>query len=556
MSIHEPQAIGSPTRAVALDPTGFPPVVTGKVPAPRLSTLDGKTIYLVDSRFDDSLELLKQIKLWFARNMPSVTVEIRQLAGTYAKDDPALWQEIRDKGHAAIIGVGHCSTCAPAVSTHAITLETQYGVPTVAVHTDKFHRVVRSVIKMAGLPQAPLVFVPQPVMGKTEAELCDYVEGIDPVRGAPVMQEIVEALTQGLAPMSDDKAPAAPRERLVWADSDEALHDLYQRNRWTDFLPIVLPTEARVEAMLKGTSRSRDEVIGRMQPTPNRGAWSYTVEKVAVNAVMAGAKPEYFPVILALAASEYSSRRSSSSSVATMVVVNGPIRHEIGMNFGIGAMGPYNHANATIGRAYSLLSQNLQGGSEPGLSYMGSLGNAFTYSGVTFAENEELSPWEPLHVQHGFRPEDSTVTIFQGLRAVTHSLGLRETHWREHVADMLRGTEAITAPCLLLDPICARQFVDRAGVDSKAALIDLIHELGQVKAREFWDLQLVQNYVYPRATFGEEPFASRLKAAPDEMIPKFVKERINVVVTGGETNGYWQIASASRHDTLSVDEWR
>lgn len=556
MSIIDPQAIATQGTVSALTPTGTPPVVLGKEPAPRPGTLEGKTVYLVDSRFDDSLELLKQIAAWFAAQMPSVRIEIRQLASTYAKDDPKLWEEIREKGHAAIIGVGHCSTCAPAVSTHAITLETKYGVPTVAVHTEKFDRVVRSVVKMAGLPQAPLVFVPQPVMGKTADQLRAYVEGIDPVRGSPVMQEIVEGLTRPLAPMIDRSAPTPPRERVVSAESEEALHALYLQRKWTDCLPIVLPTEARVEAMLAGTRRARDEVIGRMQPTPNRGAWSYTVENVAVNAVMAGARPEYFPVILALAASEYSSRRSSSSSVGTMVVVNGPIRHEIGMNSGIGAMGPYNHANATIGRAYSLLSQNLQGGSETGLSYMGSLGNAFTYSGVTFAENEEASPWEPLHVQHGFRAEDSTVTIFQGLRAVTHSLGLRETHWRAHVADMLRGTEAITAPCLLLDPIAARQFVDRAGWEDKTALLDGIHELGQVKAREFWDLQLVQNYIYPRATFGEEPFASRLAADPEAMIPKFVRERINAVVVGGETNGYWQIASAMRHDTLSIDPWR
>lgn len=550
------QSAQTKTRVAALDPTGFPPVVVGKTAAPRLSTLEGKTVYLVDSRFDDSLELLKQIKVWFSEVMPGVTLEIRQLASTYAKDDPALWEEIRDKGDAAIIGVGHCSTCAPAVSTHAITLETKYGVPTVAVHTEKFDRVVRSVTKMAGLPQAPLVFVPQPVMGKTEAELRAYVHGTDPVRGGPVMQEIVEALTTSLPPVTKDSDPVIPHERLVWADSEDNLHALFQRNLWTDFLPIVLPTEARVEQMLAGTSRKRDEVIGRMQPTPNRGAWSYTVEKVAINAVMAGARPEYFPVILALAASEFSSRRSSSSSVATMVVVNGPIRHEIGMNFGIGAMGPYNHANATIGRAYSLLSQNLQGGSVPDQTYMGTMGSAYSYSGMTFAENEERSPWEPLHVQHGFKLDDSTVSIFSGLRAVTHSLGLREKHWREHVADMLRGTEAITAPCLVLDPICAQQFVDRGGFTDKAALIDFIHDLAKVPAGEYWDLQLVQNYVYPRATFGEEPLATRLKAAPDELIHKFLKERINVVVTGGESNGYWQIMSVTRHDTLSVDDWR
>ena len=113
--------------------------------------------------------------------------------------------------------------------------------------------------------------------------------------------------------------------------------------------------------------------------------------------------------------------------MAAMVVVNGPIRHEIGMNSGTGAMAPYNHANATIGRAYGLLSQNLQGGSLPGDSYMGSQGNGYAYGTVTFAENEERSPWTPFHVQHGFKPTDSTVSIFTGCRSTAFTLGVRET---------------------------------------------------------------------------------------------------------------------------------
>src|SRR3989442_13926695 len=92
---------------------------------------------------------------------------------------------------------------------------------------------------------------------------------------------------------------------------------------------------------------------------------------------MAGARAEYFPVILALGATGVSARGSTTSSMAAMAVVNGPIRHEVQMNSGTGAMAPYNHANATIGRAYGLLSQNLQGGSVPGLTYMGSQGNNY-----------------------------------------------------------------------------------------------------------------------------------------------------------------------------------
>src|SRR5260370_26384576 len=164
-----------------------------------------------------------------------------------------------------------------------------------------------------------------------------------------------------------------PRQRDP--DPEDNLQRQFLENNWTDGLPIVLPTEKRVAEMLAHTSRKPDEVVGQMQPTEFRVAWEYTVEKVAVNAVMAGARPEYFPVILALAASQVSARGSTSSSSSAMVVVNGPIRHGIKMNAGIGAMGPYNHANATIGRAYGLLSQNLQGGSVPVETFMGSQGH-------------------------------------------------------------------------------------------------------------------------------------------------------------------------------------
>jgi hypothetical protein len=188
----------SAEKITVLSPIGYPPRITKKTAAPRLESLDGKTIYLVDCRFDDSIELLKQVQAWFAQHMPGVTTRIVSLSATYQHDDPKTWAEIKANGDAAIVGVGHCSNCSPAVATHAITLETKYGVPTVALHTDKFDRVVQSVTKMAGLPQAARAFVPQPVMGKTADELKAYVHGKDPVTGRPVMQEIIEALTVAL----------------------------------------------------------------------------------------------------------------------------------------------------------------------------------------------------------------------------------------------------------------------------------------------------------------------------------------------------------------------
>ena len=247
-----------------------------------------------------------------------------------------------------------------------MTIEAKYGVPTVAVHTDKFDKVVRSVADVNGMPGLAQVFVPQPIMGKTPGELRAYVDGTDPTTGRSVMQEVIEGLT-----LPRDGARARVEydrstPRLVEADTEEHLHRVFLERNWTDHLPIVLPTEARVAAMLAGTRRKPDEVVGRMRSTHFREYWEYTVEKVAVNAVMAGARPDYFPVILALAATGVTARGSSSSAVAAMAVVNGPIRHEVGMYAGTGAMGPYSHANATIGRAYGLLSQNGQAARCPG----------------------------------------------------------------------------------------------------------------------------------------------------------------------------------------------
>jgi len=436
-------------------------------------------------------------------------------------------------------------------------IDHDYGVPTVSLHTSVFEHVVRSVVRTYGMPHMRQAFVPHPVMGKSPSEMRAYVDGNDPITGRPLMQEVIEGLT---TPLRDEDLKDSSFERstprLVDSGNEEDLHRLFQENHWTDQLPIILPTEKRVAAMLAHTSRRPDEVVGHMRPTHFREFWEYTVEKVAVNAVMAGAKPEYFPVILALAASGVSARGSSTSSMATMTVVNGPVRGEIGMNCGTGALAPYNHANATIGRAYGLLSQNLQGGSLPGHTYMGSMGNAYAYSSITFGENEERSPWEPFHVQQGFKPTESTVSLFTGCRSTAFALGLRERHWREHIRNMLRGMNPRTPPILLLDPLTARQFIERGGFDTKEKLIDWIDDNARMPADEFWDYQLAQNYLYPRATFGDEPWATRLQAAPDELIQMFERENIHVVVVGGETNGYYRIMGCTYQKTVSVDDWR
>ncbi len=261
-------------------------------------------------------------------------------------------------------------------------------------------------------------FVPHPIAGRTAEQSHRYILGKDPLTGKPILQELTDALTKPLT--SEEKKtgflvrPAQPR--LLAPDTSLNLERLFHSSGWTDGLPIVLPTEARVAEMLKGTSRKADEIVGTMRPSPPHEAWEYTVERVAVNAVMAGARPEYFPVILALASTGVTSLFTSTTSFARMMVVNGPIAGEISMNAGIGAMGPFNEANATIGRSWTLISKNLGGGGVPGETYLGSQGSNLNYNNGCFPETEEALPagWNPLHVQKGFKANESVVSTFTG----------------------------------------------------------------------------------------------------------------------------------------------
>jgi hypothetical protein len=428
------------------------------------------------------------------------------------------------------------------------------GVPTVAVHAPAFERLAKSAALANGMPTMRQAYVPRTIMNRTAAELRAFLDQDDPVNKRPLTREIIDGLTRPLTAEDQGVSFERTTPRLLEPDTEDALHERFIANHWTDFLPIVLPTEERVERMLRGTSHPRDEVVGRLRPTSGRESWEFTVEKVAVNAVMAGARPEYLPVILALAASGMSARSSSTTSFATLSLVNGPIRQELGMNSGIGAMGPYDLANSTIGRAFGLLSQNLQGGSVPGDTYMGSLGNWYAYTS-TFPENEERSPWEPFHVQKGFKPTDSTVSTFLGGWYTQAGYGIREA-WEEKFRHCLSACEPYLAPILVLDPLAARGLVER-GFDTKQKLIDWCWENARITAREYWENPWTQTLIRPHALTGVEPYASHLAAGPDELVRMFRQQDINVAVVGGETTSSWNMIGASyRGNTVPVDAWR
>ena len=197
-----------------------------------------------------------------------------------------------------------------------------------------------------------------------------------------------------------------------YQDAYQNVNDLFLDSRWADGLPIVPPTPVLVKAMLAATTRSPDEVVGQVAPKNGTA----TVEKIAVNSVMAGAKPEYFPVILAAMDGfvdkhfDLTHVQASTGSFTPVVIVNGPLAKELNFNSGIGMLGHGWRANSTVGRALRLSLLNI-GQTWPAVNDMALTGRFEAYTFFTFAEDEAKSPWEPYHVALGYKPEDSTVTV-------------------------------------------------------------------------------------------------------------------------------------------------
>jgi len=200
--------------------------------------------------------------------------------------------------------------------------------------------------------------------------------------------------------------------RIALEDDLEAIQEYFYAQGLTDGHPILPPTPERVAAFLAAAGRDAQEEIAVLPPAFRVA----TVEKIAVNAVMAWCKPEYMPLLLAAveamagpAFNLYGLQATTHPSGTPLLIVNGPVRHDLGINCAQGCFGHGTRANATIGRAIRLILTNI-GGAYPGTSDMSTHGWPGKY-GFCFGENEELSPWEPLHVERGFAPEDSTVTL-------------------------------------------------------------------------------------------------------------------------------------------------
>jgi hypothetical protein len=389
-----------------------------------------------------------------------------------------------------------------------------------------------------------------------------YIEGKDPATQRIVMEEVIEALTK---PVSDadritDVAPAQRtgiRQALLEPDTEDNLQRLFYERGWTDGLPIILPTEERVATMLAGTGRAPDEVVAEIYLHDTQEYITFTVEMVAIIAVMSGARPEHLPVLLAIASTGQPSIPGSTTPFACMLLVNGPIRNEIGMNCGVGAFSPRNLANSVIGRAWTLLTINW-GYLRLKKQFWTSQGNPVGYNNMCVAENEERSVWEPFHVQKKFRKEESVISLFRGWSFVNNVVGSSQRSVGEDMFLHLTAMPALfSAATLILDPLVARHLKENEGHQTKLDFCRWISENYKVPAGQFWGTDLIDMMMAPVANQGVEPYATWKKLPPDVLIAPYDKpENINILVVGGETSPMWKVADFAHNVSVSVAKWR
>jgi hypothetical protein len=434
------------------------------------------------------------------------------------------------------------------------------GIPSVPIITKAFKNLVVLNAAKRGMPHQRITFTPHPVWGKTPDELRAYVNGPDPVSGKPMMKEIVANLT---TPLTDEENKTGMVSVSIgpptFTDTLDNLQEFYMNNGYTDFLPIIVPTQEKVETMLKATSHHPDEMVGKMAAGAYP-AWSYNVRQVAASAVMAGARPEYFPIILAIASSGIASLFSSTNSFAFAMVINGPIRDKLEFNYGIGALGPFAQANATIGRAWTILSKNLGNGGIPGDTYLGSLGNNLNYNNVVIAENESESPWPPFHVQRGFKAEENVVSIFRGLGVVPGQVARgssvnQNPQFDYQMSDLFSTFTGFFGALVIADPLVAKRLKEQ-GYDTKEKLIDWLYKNTTQTVKDYKSRNYAYLFDYPRALQGIEPYASWYKMPDDAVIPHFPRPTdLNIVVAGGQTNAYPQAGNLSYGVSVSIDKW-
>ena len=442
----------------------------------------------------------------------------------------------------------------------------QRGVPAVLESWDvpDLRRIAKDTFRLKGVPECRQVWTP-PDPGLTS--IAEYA------------QDFIDALTKPLtaeeAASGTYKPPTPPRimmtgtydEIQAYFEGDLSRYPVTASQgpiAWmTDGLPIVPPTEERVAKMMTGTSRSPDEVVmEKMIPKEKM----VTVEKVAINAVMAGCKPEYLPVVLAISEIAPPVSYPGDSSSGAMYFVSGPIAKEIGMNSFFCVTCPGNPANESIGRAATLVGIN-GGGVEMGLTNANRTGNPIW--SLTFAEATSRSPWEGMGVVRGYGANESVllggsctgffVPLNTGEVAIPTTFDELLVSSPENLAESLKTARKTGGGLVMFTPYTAEKWKNDYGFATIKELQDWLWD------NTTWSVAELKSWYWfygrgPRIAANERGSRTvnpdHLDLPDDAQVPVFINgpDDITIVVTGGDGDG-WGFGGWTFKDT-SIDKWR
>jgi len=378
--------------------------------------------------------------------------------------------------------------------------------------TDEFHPLGRAEAAARGLPGLPIVTVPHPIGGIAAERVA--------ARAGGIVEAVARALGPGAAAEGSRPADGGGAGAHAAPDDLDEFQGFALERGWGDGLPVIPPTPERVARLSAGAGRPAGDVVAVLAPALGAA----TVEAVAVNAVMAGARPEHLPVILAAVAAVAAPAFNLQAIQATthpctpLVIVNGPAAARIGVNAGGNALGQGHRANAAIGRALRLVLVNV-GGARPGREDRATLGHPGKYS-YCLAENEAASPWESLARERGFAPGDSTVTVCGS--DAPHNVNDHGSTTAAGIVTTVAGT-AVTLgmnnvylggePLVVLGPEHAAT-VAGGGLD-KAAFKRAVWEAARVPLERFTAENLARFAVVDPAGFKDRPPGTCVPIAAD-----------------------------------------
>ena len=396
------------------------------------------------------------------------------------------------------------------------------GVPTVTICSTAFAGAARRQAAGRGMAALPIVEVQHPMHSAPPDAVTARAEG--------AVQSVVQALTQRVELARGVTAARLPERIEVEADPN-AMQEYFHAQGWSDGLPLVPPTPEAVRAMLSAAGRDGAETLGPVPPRTRRA----TLEKIAANAVMAGCRADYFPVVLAAVEAVLDENcrlygiQTATNNAVPMIIVNGPVAQQIGMNARGNVFGPGVRANAAIGRALQLVLRNI-GGDLPGETALSTQGQSGRFT-FCIAENEADSPWPAFHVERGYAAGDSTVTVIgasaghnvftygceTGAELLDHFVGAMTAMGHNNVIFP-------TGPLLVIGPEHAGVFA-RDGYD-KPAIRQQIFERARIPLSRFAE-RTVHGLKHRRSRWFERfPQTDTIGVADDP-------SHISIVVAGG-----------------------